>query len=85
MKKRTLSFLLALAYCAGQAAAQQPITMIGRRDYMLPGTPQSVDAMILNEGTETGSITVLTGLGNGFFETEGLVSVNIGAPCRPET
>ena len=38
MKQRSLSFLLAFAYCAGQAAAQQPITMIGRRDYMLPGS-----------------------------------------------
>jgi hypothetical protein len=37
-QQRSLFFLLGLAYCAGQAAAQHPITMIGRRGYMLPGT-----------------------------------------------
>ena len=42
-------------------------------------TGQPFDVIILNEDTQAGSITVLTGLGNGFFETEGLVSVNIGA------
>ncbi len=82
MKQRRVSFLLALAYCAGQAAAQQPITMIGRRDYMLPGTPQSVVAADFNgDGRQDlaiadGRVTVLLQEPNGSFRTP--ISVDSG-------
>jgi hypothetical protein len=75
MKQRSWLFLLACTYCASQVAAQQPITMIGRRDYMLPGVPQSTVAADFNgDGRQDlaiadGRVTILLQEASGSFGT----------------